>query len=242
MDYWLRAHLAQAELIDHWEGRARRLSEKWGWPQGWFAEFKEYLTDPRLTQEEFWVTYTLERMVAQDRIEAVKSKDDALAFYQDCPYSLWRQVVHRRHATWRTVLVTMRLPRGVLVEFGGGIGSVIRYVQRRKRDWRFVLMDVPSAHWDYGLWRTRSTDHIEISPDVITAFDVLEHLNDPLSDIQGLVAHLKFGGYLHWNFVAHESRHDLDLATPEQRQETIHFLRADLRTIWERPGHVVSQK
>ena len=212
-------------------------------PQPWLEDFKEFLNDPRLTMEEFWVKYTLYRMKAQPKMRKVETEAQALEFYRSSPYGLWRQVVHRRHSAWRTVLRTMRRPDGLLVEFGGGIGSVISWVQRRKRDWRYVLIDVPSKHYEYGLWRSEAEYGWPYeSADVITAFDVFEHLQAPVAEAERMRAHLAPGGYLHWNFIAHASRGDLDLATPAQREKTVAYLRSELRTVWEVPGHIIGVK
>ena len=243
----IRFRLTVATFLDRWEPRLRRLAEKLGWPQAWLQEFIDYLNEPRMIQEEFWVRYTLKRMAAQPRFAAVKTEADALAFYRDEDYMLWRNLVHRRHSAWRRVLWTMRGRVGTLVEMGCGIAPVSAWVARRRRDWRYILLDIDeSPHLRYARWRLRTFERYSTrspySVAVVTALDVFEHLADPMKAARECVESLCHGGYLHWNFVGNPRRNDLDLATPEQRDETVKYLYDTLDLMWEKDGYRVSRK
>ena len=247
----IRFRLTVATFLDRWEPRVRRLGEKWGWPQAWLQEFQDYLNEPRMTQEEFWVRYTLKRMDAQPLLKNTMTEAEARAFYTGHEYMLWRNLVHRRHSTWRRVLVTLCGQRGALLEMGAGIAPVSAWVARRKPRWVYGLIDLESPHQAYGLWRIKHSADAWWSSkvpdaartfDVVTALDVFEHLAKPEHIAYECVRVLKSGGYLHWNFVGNPRRNDLDLATPEQRDETVAYLYNNLRLVWEEYGYRVSQK
>jgi 2-polyprenyl-3-methyl-5-hydroxy-6-metoxy-1,4-benzoquinol methylase len=244
----LPARLALAYRLDIVEQRARRLAEKFGVPQAWLQEFHGFLTDARMTSEEFWVRYTLKRLAAHDALEQVHDEASARAFYTTSDYMLWRNVVHRRHSAWRRVLVTLHGPSGYMLEYGCGTAPVTAWVAARKPHWHYTISDLASPHRDYAAWRLQEYEvHVTgvetILPnyDVITLLDVLEHTPDPLKVADACAGSLRRGGYLHWNFVGNPRRNDLDLATDEQRDETIAFLSTHLKLVWEHEGYRVSQ-
>lgn len=239
----MRARLTLAHHYDRWAPRATRLAEKLGWPQAWLQEFQTYLAQPRMTPEEFWVRYTLKRLDAEQRLKPVMTEDEALAFYRECDYMLWRNLVHRRHSSWRRVLTTMRGRHGSLLEFGCGIAPVSTWCARRKPGWHYAIMDLAgSPHVDYAQWRMRAHP-VAVPPyQVVTALDVFEHLSDPLPMARWLVMQLAPGGVLHWNFVGNPLRNDLDLATEAQREATCAYLYRALALVWERDGYRVSRR
>ncbi len=247
----LRPRLTLADRLDRCEAKLRRVLEKVGVPQPWLHEFCAYRDAPRMTIEEFWVRYTLIRMAAEPRFAAVETEADARDFYENSDYMMWRNLVHRRHTSWRRVLATMG-DRGNFLEFGCGIAPISTYVAQRRPRWHYSLIDLPSAHRTYAEWRlirhalsVRAYDELPITFvkrfHVITAVDVLEHLADPYKIACRLVHRLEPGGYLHWNFVGNERHNDLDLATDEQRLETVKFLETHLTLVWERDGYRVSR-
>ncbi len=233
--------LTLAHYLDRVESRVRRLAAHLSWPQAWLREFLAYLDDPRMEPQEFWCRYTLKRIEAEPRFTSIKSEADALAFYRDCDYPLWRNVVHRRHSAWRRVLWTMRGRYGRLLEYGCGIAPVSSWLRSRKPGWRCVLEDVPGSR-TLAFARSRVPfAHEAENFHVITALDVFEHLADPESAARSLVGRLAPRGVLHWNFIAASGR-DLDLATAVQRDRTIRYLRSSLTPVWERDGYRVMRK
>lgn len=243
-----KVKLDVAAWLDRKEAQIRRVGERIGWPQKWLQEFIEYRGDPRMTLEEFYVLYTLKRMEAQPRITGELSEAQALAFYRESDYMLWRNLVHRRHSAWRRVLWTMPKKRGNLWEIGCAIAPISTYCASRKPEWDYWLHDLESAHLGFGIWRVKQRAHLGVintdpdEADVITLIDVLEHLSDPFKMACKAARILRSGGYLHWNFVGNPRRNDLDLATPEQRDETVKYLYDNLRLVWEGAGYRISRK
>jgi len=246
----MRSRLTLAWHLDRIDRRLRLAGEKLGWPQAWLQEFAEVTGDPRITIEEFWVRYATRRERAQEQMAAVKTAEDALGFYGTSDYPLYRQIIHRRHTSWRTVLVGMPRSRpGTLLEFGCGIAPVSAWCAPHRPTWGFALKDVLGQHSDYARARLfRLHDSFLVSDDaadadIVTALDVFEHLPHPLAVAQSLVPRLTPGGLLYWNFVVPQGpRGDLDLATPAQREETVAYLMRALTLVWQRPGLMVSRR
>ena len=212
----------------------------------WLHEFRDFLGDPRLTLEEFWCKYSRLREQEAPKMKAIKGEADALAFYRSSDYLLWRQIVHRRHSAWRRVLWTMKGKHGILVEVGSGIAPVSSWVGQHRARWIYLLDDLPSRHLDFGHWRLRRLTwgiykHWPTEADVVTVIDTFEHLPDPLKTAEHYVTRLLHRGFLHWSFPETDST-ELDLATAEQRQETIAYLTRTLRTVYDRDGYRVSRK
>lgn len=240
------SRLTLAHHLDRWDARLRRLGEHLGWPQAWLREFRAYLGDSRLEPAEFWARYAAKRDRAHALLSATMTDDDARAFYRDHDYLLWRQLVHRRHAAWRRVLVTMPRRLGRLLEFGCGIAPVSAWLAPRRPRWQYALEDLPSPHFSYGQWRIAPHAQFRCSRyahtcTVIVALDVFEHLADPEATARDLVNRLEHGGYLHWNFVDGPPG-DLNLATWEQREATCRYLLKELELVWVRDGHTVSRR
>lgn len=249
----LSLRLSLAAKLDRLESIMRRVGERIGWPQAWLQEFILYLGDPRMTLEEFYVRFTLKRIAAEPKFAAIKTEADALAFYRDEDYMLWRNLVHRRHSTWRRVLVTMRGRVGGLVEIGCGIAPISTWVSKLKPSWWCMLHDIGipyPPHFKYALWRMerhhpnywRRDVQAMGCAQVVCLIDVLEHTADPLGMAKEWVEFLAPGGYLHWNFVGHPHRNELNLATDEQREETVAYLLRALHLVWESDGYHVSRK
>ena len=251
MSLLLSSRITMAAKLDRLESIVRRVGERVGWPQAWLQEFIAYRGDPRMTLEEFYVRFTLKRMAAEPKLAAVKTEADALAFYRDEDYMLWRNLVHRRHSAWRRVLVTMRGREGHLLEMGAGIAPVSTWTAQHKPNWSFALVDLESAHRAYGLWRVKQYADAWAIPkipdaarsfDVVTALDVFEHLAKPVHVAYECARVLRPGGYLHVNFIGNERQNDLDLSTVEQREATLAYLDSALDLVWANDGYTVRRK
>ena len=242
--------IALAAWLDRQESRLRRGFERAGFSTAWLEEFRTYLNDPRMTLEEFWCRYTLLRMQEGPKLDAVTTEAEARAFYATSEYPLWRNLVHRRHSSWRRVLWTMRGRTGCLMEFGCGVAPVSAYCARYRPTWCYVLGDVPGASREFGTWRVARLTGVDVERDVktlaqpvsvVTALDVLEHLSHPLDSMRAIVNLMPRGALLHWNFVATDST-GLDLASSQQRVDTIAYLTSALRTHYQSDDHMVSLK
>ena len=234
--------LRLASFLDRLDSKIQRHAERLNPEPAWFREFRSYLGDPRMTIEEFWIGYTLLRNHERPKMRAVSTSAAAHEYFATSDYPLWRNLVHRRHSAWRRVLWTMSGKHGRLLEIGCGIAPVSAWVAPRKPGWRFGLQDVPgAASLKYANHRLREQSECFCSWSVTTALDVFEHLAHPVQSAERAVKGLLPGGYLHWNFVETDGT-QLDLATADQRRDTIAYLRSALRVVYEEPGYIVSQR
>ena len=164
-----------------------------------------------LTYEEIWARAPRE------------TAEQIAAFYRDLgPWPVFRQALRRRYGAWPDV--ARDLPRGgTLLEYGCGIAPVTAWLERRRRDFPAVLVDVPGHALDFAVWRLRSRRDDLVEPavafltlnplcldlatvglyDVAVVSEVLEHVVSPLSVMQSVVSGLCPGGVLYEDFTAH---------------------------------------
>jgi Flp pilus assembly protein TadD/protein-L-isoaspartate O-methyltransferase len=101
-----------------------------------------------------------------------------------------------------------QLPPGLdVLEFGGGLGVVCQLFC--ERDYQVTYLDIPGRPMDFAKWRFQRyhipVRIIESDPERLTLEDdydfifsdaVFEHLIDPCQAAEGLMRHLRPGGYL----------------------------------------------
>ena len=239
--------LRLASFLDRVDSKIQRHAERLNPEPAWFREFRDYLGDPRMTIEEFWIFYAQLRKQEVPKMRAITTAAEARDFFSTSEYPLWRNLVHRRHSAWRRVLWTMNERHGEFLEFGCGIAPISAYVRRARPKWYYWLNDIQrSPHLAFAKWRVQDSWWGENAGtadalDVMTLIDVLEHLSDPLVIAKRAVKWLRPGGYLHWNFVETDGT-QLDLATAEQREATMAYLNAELRPVYARDGYYVSRR
>lgn len=174
-----------------------------------------------------------------------RTKAEIFEFYRDIgAWASFRQSYYHRHLDASRFL--HGLPDGgSFCEYGGGIGPIIdRIVVHRARESSVLtLVDVPSEHLTFGEWRIRRRierlgrrHHFEVlrvrtdalplvsQYDVIAILEVFEHLPDPVEVAEHLLAHLKPGGRLWENFVAHEDAHGADLPQAQSQRDRVYEL------------------
>ncbi len=116
----------------------------------------------------------------------------------------WRRWDRRYGMMKRRRLVEGMIPSGRLLDVGCATGNFLAEMQRTGR-WEVVGVE-PSAHaanyavkeqgLDVRIGTCREIDFPDASFDVITLWNVLEHLNTPITDLQRLERWLKPGGCL----------------------------------------------
>jgi SAM-dependent methyltransferase len=68
--------------------------------------------------------------------------------------------------------------------------------------------------------------------DIVTCFEVLEHVTEPLKIVKHIVDHLKIGGTLFIDFIADEAGDENLAQSQAQRNDTIDLLNTNLKVIW----------
>lgn len=210
----------------------------------WFREL-DRLTRGGMAWEEFWVRYTLGRIEAAGAWGRAsrETEADRRRFYTERDYWLYRQVYYHRHDTYRTVLATMRGPVGRLCEYGAGVAPVTAWLRPRRPRWRYTVVDLAGAPTlAYAQRRFGADANVEFrSPgldgalplvglyEVITIFEVLEHLANAGAVVRHLVEHLAPGGTLHLDWGGGAVAKDENLAeSAAQRPATLLWLWATM--------------
>ena len=244
--------LRLARVRDRLCRRRNQMLDRLGLNRRWFRELAAYPPYRRMTNQEFWVRYTL------GRIEAAKLWDskprtgetDYRTYYAETDYFVLRQMYYHRNECFHLVAKSMGAVgrAGDFCEYGCGVAPVTAWIRPRFPRWRYTLVDVRSPMLEFARWRFRNVPYVEFKEpgfgndlpltkayDVITCLDVLEHVVNPLHVARHLAEHLKPGGALHVNFENAPGGANL-VESAAERAETIRYLNATLRGL--APLHV----
>lgn len=225
--------------------RRRQLLERVGLNRGWFRELSAYYRG--ITMQEFWVRYTISRMDAATLWERKPrtGETDYRSFYAETDHFVLRQMYYQRNECFHVVAASMRRVgrEGSLCEYGCGVAPVTAWIRPRFPGWQYMIVDIPTPALEFARWRFRDFPNVEAREpgfgpdlpltkgyDVITCFDALEHIVNPLEVVRHLVDHLNPGGALHLNFIEAPGGANLAEAAA-QRAETIDFLNRSLHGV-----------
>ena len=137
------------------------------------------------------------------------------------------------HTATLEALVEMARKRGLtkVLDFGSGIGSVGLFFASNGME--VALADVSEPLLDYVAWRSKvrglnlkliNLNREELPKDtfdVVTAFDVLEHLPRPADTLRTLAASMKAGGLIALNVEEPDARFPQHIATYEEVFSTV---------------------
>ena len=225
--------------------RRRQVLGKLGLNRRWFRELSTYYRG--ITMQEFWVRYTLGRMDAATLWERRPrtTEEDYRSFYAETTYFVLRQMYYHRNDCYHIVAGSLRRVgrRGACCEYGGGVGPITAWLRPRFPDWHYTIVDLPAPVLEFARWRFRSFPNVETKSsglggdlpltrgyDVITCFDVLEHVINPFAIVRHLVEHLNPGGTLHVNYI--EAPGGANLAeSAAQRRDVLGYLNETLRAV-----------
>jgi SAM-dependent methyltransferase len=227
------------DLLDR---RRLQVLDRLGLNRGWLRELSGYYRG--ITIQEFWVRYTVRRMEAAELWgkKPRTGETDYRSFYAETDYFVLRQMYYHRNETFHVVADSLRRAgaEGDLCEYGSGVAPVTAWLRPRFPRWRYTVVDVPSPALDFARWRFRAHPNVEAlepglgrdlplvkSYDVITCFDVLEHVVNPLDVVRHLAEHLKPGGALHLNFIEDAGEENL-AESAAQRAESLAVLGREL--------------
>lgn len=234
----------------HWRDlvcrRRLQLLDRVGLNRGWLRELSGYYRG--MTEQEFWVRYTLGRMDAATLWERKPrtSEADYRSFYAESDYWVLRQMYYHRASCFHWIARTLAASgtAGDFCEYGCGVAPVTAWLRPRFPGWRYTLVDVPSAMLEFARWRFRGVTSVDAAApglgadlplarayDAIACLEVLEHVVSPLTVVRHLVDHLKPGGALFLNFVD-EAGGDENLAeAAAERSATIEYLNGTLEGV-----------
>ena len=197
------------------------------------AELAEYLTET--PQEVAAACAEGAESVAQEWNSRHLQKDsppsDVVEFYRTTKsylFDLTKFNAEYSHTATLEALVEMARKRGLtkVLDFGSGIGSVGLFFARNGME--TALADVSEPLLEYAGWRFKSRglqvrlydlNHEDLPSDafdIVTAFDVLEHLPRPAETLRALAACIRPGGLIALNVEAPDSRFPQHIASYEE--------------------------
>ena len=163
-----------------------------------------------------------------------------IQFWSDLgPWLTFRQVVRNRCLSYSEVFRDVPA-HGWLGEWGCGVAPVTWWgATHGWRHFRAFLTDVASEPFQFAEWRLRRIDQPYIAMpvmagkllplpysrlDVVTCFEVFEHVEDPVALGSHLLNMLPSHGVLWEDFVAHDHPHAADLQSAQEKRKDLYVL------------------
>jgi len=175
-----------------------------------------------------------------------KTEKQIRSFYQETDYAVLRQMLHHKNNCFPEIARYIPKNRkGIwFCEYGCGVAPVTSWLLPHFPNINFSLVDIDTPTLKFAKWRFRENPNVEIIKvplnnlplkrkyDLITCFEVLEHVTEPFKIIRHIVKHLKIGGMLFVDFIADEAGDENLAQSQAQRDETIDFLNSNLKIVW----------
>jgi hypothetical protein len=143
--------------------RRLQLLERLGGNRGWLRELGRYYRG--MTEQEFWVRYTVGRMDAATLWERKPrtGETDYRSFYAESDYWVLRQMYYHRSSSFHWIARALRGAgrAGDFCEYGSGVAPVTAWLRPRLPGWRYTLVDLPSPMLEFARWRFRGVPTVE---------------------------------------------------------------------------------
>ena len=165
-----------------------------------------------------------------------------LSFWQDMgAWATFRQVFYHRASSFKYLKSGVHSGSHVC-EYGAGAAPLSFWLVEniQKTPFSLTLVDVPSEHLNFGGWRVQrriresgapiTLKVLEVQPeklpleqfyDLVTILEVYEHLHNPLTVTTHICEHLRTGGLLWENYIAHDHPHASDLHVAQQERPLV---------------------
>jgi len=166
------------------------------------------------------------------------------SFYQETDYFIFRQNHYHRHKIYLDIALPLLLKKqGSFCEYGGGIGSVTKFLTKIFPGWQYTIVDLDCPVLKFARWRFKNNQNVSCATvtsdklplnkkyDVIVCLDVLEHVSNPFKVIKHLISNLKPRGWLYLNFI-YEPRQENLVSAAKQRTQVLKYLSQKLQPIF----------
>ena len=97
------------------------------------------------------------------------------------------------------------------------------WLQRRRPEWIYDGMDLESPQLAYARHRGFDAPNLTYRYDIVTCFETLEHLPNPVKAVEKMLRYLRPGGVLLWDFI--DDHEGGNVATQEARREVLRMLK-----------------
>ena len=186
----------------------------------WFRELSEF------ADLYHWDEYREEYAWAQDEFNRLTEQGWTEAAFTQTDWCLLRQPFYHRWSHWDHVLDVMdgATLRGTILDYGCGTGEMLAWLERRRPGWEYDGHDLESPHYEYAKWRGYEPldDWQDQRYHVVTCYETLEHVREPLEAVESMLKVIRPGGWLLWDFV--DDPGGGNVATREERSEVLRRL------------------
>ncbi len=183
--------------------------------RAWFRSLKAY-------QGFTWDDYIQHYAIAREAFNATVIHDPITAFTQT-DWCLLRQPFRHRWTRWDHVLAHMPDDEwGAILDYGCGTGEMLAWLRARRPMWLLDGHDLESPQLRYARWRGFDYPRLTHRYDIVTCFETLEHLPDPVQAVEEMLGYLRPDGVLLWDFI--DDHEGGNVATREGRGEVLRML------------------
>lgn len=184
--------------------------------RAWFTELCRYTNIPS------WDDYRARYFAAQCTFNVIVEHEPERAF-MEIEWCLLRQPFRHRWTQWDHVLQHMPKDEwGAILDYGCGTGEMLTWLKRRRPIWLYDGIDLDSPQLAYARWRGFGAPNRHYRYDVVTCYETLEHLPNPVRAVEEMLEYLRPGGVLLWDFI--DDYEGGNVATREARREVLRML------------------
>ena len=169
-----------------------------------------------------WSHYVAAYHIARARFNELVTERprDAFTLTEWC---LLRQPFPHRWTRWDHVLAHMPKDHwGAILDYGCGTGEMLAWLRTRRPMYLYDGIDLDSPQRRYAEWRGFDAPRLKNRHDIVTCYETLEHLPDPVKAVEEMLAYLRPGGVLLWDFI--DERGGGNVAGERARTEVLRML------------------
>ena len=211
----MRQHPSRWDLVNPHRAWFKMLAAYWRHDHN--PTWDDYFT--QLTWMEYLRVYRSHRATFNYLVE----REPQRAF-TDTLWCLLRQPFRHRWTRWDQVLMYMPHDHGrTLLDYGCGTGEMMAWLQRRRPTWLYDGIDLESPQLSYARHRGFVAPQPTYCYDIVTCYETLEHLPNPMKAVEEMLRYLRPNGVLLWDFI--DDYEGGNVATQEARREVLRMLK-----------------
>jgi len=184
----------------------------------WFKSLSLYYNIPS------WAQYIKHYQYSRCAFNTLIDRCESYDAFTDTDWCLYRQPFRHRWTRWDHVLMHMPKGRwGALLDYGCGTGEMLAWLRKRRPRYLYDGIDLDSPQRRYAQWRGFQEPLLRHRYAIVTCYETLEHLDDPVQAVEEMLGYLRPGGVLLWDFI--DERGGGNVASVRGRTEVLRRLK-----------------